>query len=558
MPDDIKVIVQRMIDAGESEDNIAAVIKEHTKPKPGSGLNKPVNSPSSWGEGVLDSINPFGSNSSFGVSESGMAGLKGLAGFAKGAILDIPSNLWDASQTFQELPNPMTGGLLNMGYRPTNPEKVSEIREGLAATPGQMWETTKKAGTKPFEFGEMTGQITGQPLVTEGLSRFAPSVASMAKGVRTVGKGAKAVGDIVKTNTPISKVVPRAVSIPAMESVERAAGSGISKLADKLQQTGLPKVMRNSDYGPTPFTPSSTTISPTADMKGSMSFPELTETPELVPNSKFEPIDFTPSQSLKSPTGPQKGSVSYPEMNPRDPSITLNSEYGPQPFTGNAITHLADELQNVNQPLQFSDWGTSGSIPNDIPNLWNTPEGPPTIPMSNPATRMPPNGPGLSQVASGLSDPAGPTSMAGTSLLEAPRPLPGASEMAPISTNGSIFGDYQPNFDKPIITGNELPPATEWKPPSPELELVDEGNIQNNASGDSSASVEAMNRQKSMKVKGKQFVVYDKTGKYRPLIGTDAVDYVPKKGETYGIQGPDGFHVLHDNGGKIPKTKKVS
>jgi len=484
MPDDIKAIVQRMIDANESEENIAAVIKEHTKPKPNSGLKKPITEPTSFGSGFLNSLTS---------GEAAGAGLKGLAGFAKGAIADIPSTLWDTAKTFQELPNPLTGGMTTMGYKMTDPEKVRDIYEGMAATPGQMWDTTKRAGSKPFEFGEMMGQVTGQPLAMEGLN-IIPG-ATLAKGARTAGKAAKAVGETVKTHTPVSKMVPRVVSVPAMESVERGMGSGISKLADKLQQTGLPKVMRNSDYGPTPFSPKSR-ISPTADMKGSMSYPNLTETPELVPNSKFEPTDFSPTESLKSPTGPQKGSVSYPEMNDtppslmhnnqygptddfvnsvmsptgdlrgstsfpetsmRPPDVVLNSEYGPEPFMGNGITHLADELHSMNQPPQFSDWGTSASIPNDIPNLWNTPEGPPTLSMSNPATTMPTNGTGLGQVANRLSEPAGPASMAGTSLLEPPRPPGGPPEMPPTSTNSSPFGDYKPNFDKPIITGNEPP-----------------------------------------------------------------------------------------------------
>lgn len=75
-----------------------------------------------------------------------------------------------------------------------------------------------------------------------------------------------------------------------------------------------------------------------------------------------------------------------------------------------------------------------------------------------------------------------------------------------------------------------------------------------NASGESAASVEAMNRDASMKKAGRQFVVYDAAGNEKPLIGPDAVDYKAGKGETYGIKHADGtFTKLDDNGGKIPK-----
>lgn len=72
-----------------------------------------------------------------------------------------------------------------------------------------------------------------------------------------------------------------------------------------------------------------------------------------------------------------------------------------------------------------------------------------------------------------------------------------------------------------------------------------------NASGESAASAEALSRQAGMKSKGDMFVVYDRAGQMRPLLGPDAVDYNPRPGETYGIMGPDGFRLLEDKGGKI-------
>lgn len=102
----------------------------------------------------------------------------------------------------------------------------------------------------------------------------------------------------------------------------------------------------------------------------------------------------------------------------------------------------------------------------------------------------------------------------------------------------------------------ETPAAREWQPPAaggPGLELLDEGALGNNASGESGASMEAMSRLQGMKAKGQQFVVLDRGGNARPLIGADAVDYKPARGETHAIRNADGtFEVITDNGGRVP------
>ena len=91
--------------------------------------------------------------------------------------------------------------------------------------------------------------------------------------------------------------------------------------------------------------------------------------------------------------------------------------------------------------------------------------------------------------------------------------------------------------------------------PSVEVLDPDAESIRNNASGDSSASVEAMNRQASMKAKGESFVMLDRAGRETPLIGTDAVDQVPGRGQTKAIKKADGsYEVVQDNGGRIPPT----
>lgn len=84
------------------------------------------------------------------------------------------------------------------------------------------------------------------------------------------------------------------------------------------------------------------------------------------------------------------------------------------------------------------------------------------------------------------------------------------------------------------------------------IEQVGDGPTSINASGDSAASGEAVSRINGMRDRGEQFVVYDRAGNRRPLIGPEAVDYVPRAGETYGVEGPNGFRALDDRGGRVP------
>lgn len=85
-----------------------------------------------------------------------------------------------------------------------------------------------------------------------------------------------------------------------------------------------------------------------------------------------------------------------------------------------------------------------------------------------------------------------------------------------------------------------------------EAQLLDEiSDI--NASGESAASGEALSRQEGMRARGEAFVVYDRAGNRRPLIGPEAVDYQVRPGEIYGVEGPAGFRVLDDAGGRLPR-----
>lgn len=87
-----------------------------------------------------------------------------------------------------------------------------------------------------------------------------------------------------------------------------------------------------------------------------------------------------------------------------------------------------------------------------------------------------------------------------------------------------------------------------------QLDIMDPHLATLNGSGESGASMEALSRQRSMQSQGQSYVVYDRMGNKRPILGPDAVDYNPRPGETYGIEGPRGFQLLTDNGGRAPQS----
>jgi hypothetical protein len=91
----------------------------------------------------------------------------------------------------------------------------------------------------------------------------------------------------------------------------------------------------------------------------------------------------------------------------------------------------------------------------------------------------------------------------------------------------------------------------------PGFELVDDVAPRLNASGESAASAEALSRQRGMQTRGERFVVIDRSGRRRPLLGPDAVDYRPQPGETYGVEeAGGGFRIL--DRGDLPTSGRLS
>lgn len=95
--------------------------------------------------------------------------------------------------------------------------------------------------------------------------------------------------------------------------------------------------------------------------------------------------------------------------------------------------------------------------------------------------------------------------------------------------------------------------------PGPELEVL-EGNegINLNASGQTKASQEAINRKVELSNKGQKKVILDRAGNETILTDVDAIaDPVVRKGQTLAIKNADGtYDILDNQGGKVPNAKK--
>ena len=159
MPRSLKDTVQRMIDAGESEANIATVIKAATAPGTyESGARNPADlglhsmARRGFVEGVLGGATGF---------------IKGAAKKVARAPLDIASG---AIQTLTTDPR----------------ETIRGLTQAIPRIPGQIVAAAKTAGADPEGWGEKVGDVTAGTGLTIAGARIAPKVpsASVRRGVR--------------------------------------------------------------------------------------------------------------------------------------------------------------------------------------------------------------------------------------------------------------------------------------------------------------------------------------------------------------------------------------
>jgi hypothetical protein len=210
---DLETIVQRMMDANEPEEEIEAVVKEFTRMHPPKPVQQVSNDePGTFWGGVAKSFAP-GGDVDKAVSSS-------LGGFFKGAIADIPETLWGAvKDAAQVVSHPIQ----------TLKDAPAAFSEGLPALGRQFAETTANAGADPEAFGRMTGQLTGQPLATAGLTKAAP----LTRG--PIGAVVEGTGRIMRKHAPISGMMPRLVEPRIARIAERGAGGLVEKAGQAIR-----------------------------------------------------------------------------------------------------------------------------------------------------------------------------------------------------------------------------------------------------------------------------------------------------------------------------------
>ena len=162
-------------------------------------------------------------------------------------------------------------------------------------------------------------------------------------------------------------------------------------------------------------------------------------------------------------------------------------------------------------------------------------------PAPEAATSVPPSLAGLQQ---GAASPAPAGSWAGARSQMADR-LAGKRPKGRTPKQSTAPEQVSRADDNPYAVDLEAALAG----PDPGIELLSGGRL--NASGESAASLEAMQRLTGMKQRGEQFVVFDRGGRMRPITGPEAVDYVARPGETFGVMTPSGFSPRDSRGGRV-------
>ena len=175
-----------------------------------------------WG-GVKDSLKPGGDV----VQTIKNKGLDSALGYAKGAILDLPENIIGGAKLLSKF-TPINAALRSwqqLGGEEQSPSAIDTLRSipsGLKSMYDSAEQTTQNAYADPESFGRMMGNITGQPLVTEGL-------------VRGVPPAIEGVGKIMKKYQPLSGMIPKIAELRTMRNIEKAIGGKIEKMGQKIR-----------------------------------------------------------------------------------------------------------------------------------------------------------------------------------------------------------------------------------------------------------------------------------------------------------------------------------
>lgn len=259
--------------------------------------------------GILDALNPMGGADSY------KAGAKGALGFLKGATLDLPGNILNALTT----------------------SPYAAIK-GIPAGMRSILDTTMKAGSNPEAYGRMMGNITGQPLVGEGVA----ATAGMMKPVAApLVEGA---GKIMRDYQPVSGMIPRIAEMRTMRNVERALGS---KMADVGADWGTPTV-QGEIVGPPTSGIKNARLVPKKELPASKtSFYGQPTQPEAATPSP-SPVPPAPQEFIDSVLGNRRQPLGLPSGNDIfDMPASMSEDLGTQSPTAGSHMNSPAEAHNI-------------------------------------------------------------------------------------------------------------------------------------------------------------------------------------------------------------------
>lgn len=236
---DLRTKVKNAIDAGHTEEEIAAMIKRYRELNPEPVDRTPAIPPAPYTGDTARRVaesepDTFwgGVANSFKTGEALKAGFEGARGWLRGAILDIPSSLNDAG-------NAIAAGLDSLA---TNPEAHFKAMGPAFREMGHEFaNTVSHAGSNPHAFGRMMGQLTGQPIVMEGalagtgaLARTAP-VQNFAKAhALQAAKVLEPVGRAMEGSRAATSGVPYTKT----GAIAKVAGRTVAPVGRAIRQTG--------------------------------------------------------------------------------------------------------------------------------------------------------------------------------------------------------------------------------------------------------------------------------------------------------------------------------
>src|SRR5580765_6338358 len=190
-----------------------------------SGVVSP-DEPDTFWSGVLKSITS---------GDALSAGVQGAGGFIRGALADLPSSIYHGA---------MGTGKTVSGLLQGDPETYKGMYQGTKDLANQVIDTTTHAGGRPHEFGRMMGQMTGQPLVTEGIAR-----GGAINPARFEAPIPRSAGALPESTLPIIDIPPTMEGLPeGLHAQNQLARIGAEPIPTQFEPANIEPIP--TEFGP--------------------------------------------------------------------------------------------------------------------------------------------------------------------------------------------------------------------------------------------------------------------------------------------------------------------